>query len=330
MKRSHNQNEFLDVSGAEHQLLLRCCAVTGSFADGRPAISSLVERGVDWNRFLALANRNGVAPMVAARLGAEGAANLTPHVARALRLSYEVNALRCNHLAGCAVEIVDSFAAAGVPAIAIKGPALAIAAYGDVAMRVFGDLDFVVRLEDLPRAATALERVGYSSSPAYRADAIESGFFPDVALDFMRPDSVVDLQWQLSPSYFPFAPAGDQVWNRTADIDLLGRRVRVLGHADSILFQACHGSKHGWMTLAQICDFARVLASAPTVRLLRPARRRAARGQPEDAAARGGVGALAEALRGARRTARRRPSRFARRAARPPGNAGYFRFEACG
>ena len=32
--------------------------------------------------------------------------------------------------------------------------------------------------------------------------------------------------------------------------------------ADSILFQACHGSKHGWMTLAQICDFARVLDSA--------------------------------------------------------------------
>lgn len=224
----------------------------------------LVERGIDWNRFLALANRNGVAPMVTARLGAEGAANLPSHVARALRLSYEVNALRCNHLAGCAVEIVESFGAGSVPAIAIKGPALAIAAYGDLAMRVFGDLDFMVRLEDLPRAVAALERVGYSS-PAYHADAIESGFFPDVALDFARPDSVVDLQWRLSPSYFPFAPAGDQVWNRTAEIEMLGRRVRVLGPADSILFQACHGSKHGWMTLAQICDFARVLAAAPAV-----------------------------------------------------------------
>jgi hypothetical protein len=264
MKRSHNQNESQDPSGAEHELLLRCCAVTGSFAEDS-AISALVERGVDWNRFLALANRNGVAPMVAARLGAEGAANLTPHVARALRLSYEVNALRSHHLAGCAVEIVDSFASAGVPAIAIKGPALAISAYGDLAMRVFGDLDFMVRFEDLPHAAAALEQVGYASSPAYRADVIESGFFPDVSLDFVRPDSVVDLQWRLSPSYFPFTPAGDSVWNRTAEIDILGRRVRVLGPADSILFQACHGSKHGWMTLAQICDFARVLDSAPTV-----------------------------------------------------------------
>ena len=35
---------------------------------------ALVERGVDWNRFLALANRNSVTPMVGARIGAEGAA----------------------------------------------------------------------------------------------------------------------------------------------------------------------------------------------------------------------------------------------------------------
>src|SRR5277367_2117677 len=154
----------------ESELLLRCCAASGPFADSR-AMRELAGRGIDWNRFLAFASRNSVTPMVGARLGAEGAANLPRHIARALRLSYEVNALRSNHLAGCAVEIVDSFAAAGVPLIAIKGPALAIAAYGDVAMRVFGDLDFMVRLEYLTRAVAALERVGYSS-PTYRADAI--------------------------------------------------------------------------------------------------------------------------------------------------------------
>ena len=263
MKRSKikmNSATF-QTPDAESDLLLRCCAASGPLPDG-VAMRELVER--DWNRFLALANRNSVTPMVGARLGAEGAANLPRHVVRALRLSYEANALRCNHLAGCAVEVVDSFAAAGVPAIAIKGPALAITAYGDVAMRVFGDLDFMVRLSDLPRAVAALERVGYSS-PAYRADVIASGFFPDVALKFARPDGVVDLHWRLSPGYFPFAPAGEQLWNRTAEIEILGRRVRVLGPGDSILFQASHGSKHGWMTLAQICDFACVLAAATTV-----------------------------------------------------------------
>jgi Uncharacterised nucleotidyltransferase len=253
----------LPTPDAAKELLLRCCAVSGPFADNA-AMSAAIERGVDWNRFLALANRNSVTPMVGARLGAEGIAKLPPHVARALRLGYQVNALRCNHRAGCALEIVDSFAANGVSAIAIKGPALAIAAYRDLAMRVFGDLDFVVRLSDLRRAAKALAAIGYSSAE-YRPDVIESGFFPDVALDFSRDDGVVDLHWRLAPGYFPFAPEGEQVWARSAEIEMLGRRVRVLGPADSILFQACHGSKHGWMTLAQICDFARLIATAGPV-----------------------------------------------------------------
>jgi hypothetical protein len=246
-------------TSAECALLLRCCATWDPFADS-VALSELIERGVDWDRFLALANRNGVAPLVAARLGAEGVAKPPAHVARALSLGYEINALRCNHLAGCAAEIVDAFASSLVPVIAIKGPALALSAYGDVAMRVFGDLDFMVRSEDLPRAVAALERLGYSS-PAYRADVVESGFFPDVSLDFSGPDGVVDLHWRLSANYFPFAPTGEQIWKRTGEIDLLGRRVCILGPVDSILFQACHGSKHGWMTLAQVCDFARLLAT---------------------------------------------------------------------
>jgi hypothetical protein len=113
---------------AESELLLRCCAVSGPFADS-PAMRELAGRGVDGDRFLALANRNSVTPMVGARLCPEGAADLLPpRIARALRLSYQVNALRSHDLAGCAAEIVDSFAAACVPAIAIKGRALAIAA----------------------------------------------------------------------------------------------------------------------------------------------------------------------------------------------------------
>ena len=70
--------------GAEGELLLRCCAASGPLADG-PAMRELVERGVDWDRFLALANRNSVTPMVDAHLGAAGAANPPPHAAQRQR-----------------------------------------------------------------------------------------------------------------------------------------------------------------------------------------------------------------------------------------------------
>jgi hypothetical protein len=245
---------------AASSLLLRCCAAPAVSGDRGPIELPEVS-GVDWDRFLALANRNSVTPMIGARLGAEDIDGVPPQVARALSLSYQANAMRCRYRAECVAEIAASFEAAGVRAIAIKGPALAIAAYGDVAMRVFGDLDFMVRLDDLERAAAALHRLGYSS-PSYRPDVVASGFFPDVTLNFTRDGSIVDLHWRLSPTYFPFAPDGERVWDRTATIDILGTPVPTLRPADSILFQAYHGSKHGWTTLAQVSDFAHVLAIA--------------------------------------------------------------------
>jgi hypothetical protein len=245
----------------EIELLLRCCAASAPLTG--PTISPApIDSGINWDRFVALADRNCVTPLVSASLYGERD-YLPSEVAQKLRLSYAANARRCLRLASCAENIFASLDADGVAAIAIKGPTLALAAYGDLALRVFSDLDVMVHQSDLARAARTLARIGYTSS-AYDEKAIASGFFPDVALNFARDDNIVDLHWRLAPSYFPFAPEGEPVWQRTVEIELPGRRVRALGRRDAILFQACHGSKHGWTTLGHVSDFARLLAaSAP-------------------------------------------------------------------
>ena len=50
----------------ESELLIRCCM---SSATGSAAIGELAARGVEWDRFLALANRNGITAIVGARPG---------------------------------------------------------------------------------------------------------------------------------------------------------------------------------------------------------------------------------------------------------------------
>jgi hypothetical protein len=57
-----NSTTFL-APDAESELLLRCCTVSGLFADSR-AMLELAARRVDWSRFLALANRNSITAMV--------------------------------------------------------------------------------------------------------------------------------------------------------------------------------------------------------------------------------------------------------------------------
>jgi hypothetical protein len=52
-------------------------------------------------------------------------------------------------------RVLDQFASAGIVALVVKGPVLAVRAYGDPAMRSYCDLDLLVRQRDIsPRLGT--------------------------------------------------------------------------------------------------------------------------------------------------------------------------------
>jgi hypothetical protein len=171
----------------------------------------------------------------------------------------ESTAMRCDYLAACLFEILDTFKRERIPVLTIKGLITVATAYRDISLRAFGDLDLVVRREDVARSAAALERIGFAGK-AWRAEAFGSGFFPDTSVDFSRDGIVLDLHWSLSADYFPFAPGDDDVWRRAIEIDLRGRPVLTMGGEDSILFHAFHGAKHGWSKLQQVCDLAYLCA----------------------------------------------------------------------
>ncbi|HEY6394926.1 MAG TPA: nucleotidyltransferase family protein [Candidatus Binataceae bacterium] len=243
----------------ERELVLQCCASARSL-DAPARLAVLLESGIEWNLFIRLVAQNGVVPMAGARLLADFRSELPATVERQLTLACEANALRCRYQAASLLEILHSFTRERIPALAIKGAVLAAIAFGDLNLRASGDLDVLVHRTDLPRAAAVLERIGYVAG-SYRAEAFASGFFPDTALDFARDGIVLDLHWRLSPSYFQFAPDGEQIWERAVDVEVGGRRVRTLGPDDSILFQAFHGSKHGWTKLRYVCDLGCVISA---------------------------------------------------------------------
>ena len=58
-------------------------------------------------------------------------------------------------------RLVDALAKHGIDAIPFKGPLLAIQAFGDLGLREFRDLDFLVRDEDLAKTIATLHSLGY-------------------------------------------------------------------------------------------------------------------------------------------------------------------------
>src|SRR5207245_6416128 len=104
-------------------------------------------------------------PLLHYHLRAIGDGAVPAPVRDALRRRAEADARRNLRLAGELVRLLDRFARHGVAAVPYKGPLLAVRCYGDLALRPFRDLDFLIRPHDLAQAERALADHGYRPAP---------------------------------------------------------------------------------------------------------------------------------------------------------------------
>jgi hypothetical protein len=71
-----------------------------------------------------------------------------------LRNYFHANAQRNLFLTQELLKLLTLFKTNGISAIPYKGPVLAVAVYGNLALRQFGDLDILVHKRDVLRAKT--------------------------------------------------------------------------------------------------------------------------------------------------------------------------------
>lgn len=153
------------------------------------------------------------------------------------------------HLAGSAAlrAVLAALARAGVPAIPLKGPALAEALWEAPEQRPFTDLDLLVRRADLPAALEALNALGYRHRDGGRALAHELVHAAGACFVRDRAWAPVDLHWELvvPPGALRRFPVPvDEVWARTVPADRWGTLTRALAVEDLLLYLALHGALH--------------------------------------------------------------------------------------
>ena len=128
------------------------------------------------------------------------------------------------------LRLLDLFERHAIPALPFKGPALAFALYGDVAMREYCDLDVLLRPEDLAAAKHALLAEGYTTDLPSHAGREAAYLRARYELHFTTPDGAVPIEIHqafLPPSYcVPFDyPA---LWRRLERQPFCGREVLAL------------------------------------------------------------------------------------------------------
>lgn len=219
---------------------------------------------VDWSRLCSLAMTHHVEPLVYRYFQA------TPEVVPAevlsrFQLKTRATGFRNLVLTRELVRLTGLFAEAGIAVLPMKGPVLAHQIYGDVSQRQFGDLDLLVRPQQLSEARGLLEREGYLYQDgwnSWRQRAYEH-FGHHYGYYHPKNSVHVEMHWRVMPRNVKFAIEGQDFWQRMECCAIAGAQVPCSPPEDLLLMLTAHGSRHRWERLNWICDIAALLKARP-------------------------------------------------------------------
>lgn len=249
-----------------HGALLAACRFALGIATG-DEVAQAASRVADWNDIIGAAGRHAVLPLLHTALSA--AAPLVkppvpPAAMRELKHQFDANALRNVALARHLAELGERFAANGVAYMPIKGPSLAVAAYGDLSLRRFSDLDLVIHRRDLDRVRAMLREDGYAPRSAVpdSLDDIILGADYHLALQHETTGLALEIHWALGRRGLGSLRREDWAWTNTTTVSLLGRSLPALDAGALIVYLCAHGAKHNWSQLVRVCDVYAAVRSA--------------------------------------------------------------------
>jgi hypothetical protein len=245
----------------ELDLILACC---GDDSDGHfsARIQQVLRHGVDWERLIQLAQHHGLVPLVFRRLSAEMDATRSPGL-ESLRQQDKANAHRTLWLTLELLNIHRHLQARGLEVLPYKGPALAEALYGNVAMRQFSDLDLLVRPNDLLAIKEALVQLGYEPglrlAQAAERDYLKSGY--EYTFDGARGRNLLEIKWQILPRFYAIGFDVNEFFERASVVTIEGQRLRTLCDQDLMLVLCVHAAKHAWKQISWLCDIVQLARS---------------------------------------------------------------------
>ena len=249
------------VARPEERILI-CVARRSLDAATAERLRQLLEYDLDWKYLVATAHHHCLIPLLYFHLNAVVPSSVPAYAMARLRGdNYKNTKASLFHTAEL-LKVLECLEENGIQAIPFKGPTLALQAYGDVGLRQFGDLDVLVRKQDVLRVRELLISRGFKSTPeltnAQQAALLRFG----CAWNFENEQGVVlDVHWRFVEQLFAFEIDVNGLWDRLEPIAIGGKQLRTLSSEDLLLILCLHGFTHFWERLGWICDVASLIDS---------------------------------------------------------------------
>jgi hypothetical protein len=263
-----NQNE--KVPSREAQFLLACLRSRHD-VEQHALIQQLASGEMDWDYIARIMYAHGLLPFLHLRLSPLPPGYLPDSYLRYLKEHFLANDLRNRMLREEFRRLLGMFEQAGIRAIPLKGIVYASAIYENPAARQFGDLDFLVRSNDIDHAKQLFKQQGYRpvyeqmvlSGGAADLSAAQESIYRSVyhEYEFQSQDGLVhvDLHWCLLPRVYPIEFSDDLVWQNLVESTIGGVQTDTLSDELNLLYLCIHAAKDGWSELKWAVDISELV-----------------------------------------------------------------------
>lgn len=147
-----------------------------------------------------------------------------------------------------------------IPLVVLKGAHLAELIYGNIALRPMGDVDLLVRREDLPLAIKILIDMGYTAK-GYVGPDLDCSVHQHLPAFYKEGAATIEIHWTISHPNHPFQIDVAGLWERAQNITISGIELLGLSPLDLLLYSCIHATyQHRFeMAIMSLADISEIL-----------------------------------------------------------------------
>lgn len=226
-------------------------------------VIGLLDSKINWDLLIPLAIEHSVLPLLYHSLQSSAANRVPEPVMVKLQNYYHMNALHNLARTRELLKLLDELERHGIAAVPYKGPVLATAAYGEINLRQFKDLDLLVQLQDFWQAKAVLSTQGYRF--VFSKITERYSFKQDLQVCLKRSGKgSIDLHWGIPPRRVLRTSRFNLLWQNLSTIEVLGRSIKVFSAEVMLVVQCINVAKDPQtLSFKQICDVAQIVQAHP-------------------------------------------------------------------
>lgn len=218
-------------------------------------IQRLLHSPLDWDYTLSQSWGQEVYPLVYDNLRKFGFDHVPQQAQEQLTSWYKLNAFRNQHMVEELCSLLTALDSAGIPAIPLKGVALAQSLYGDISLRLSRDLDILVPPHLAKSGLHVLTDMGYTQHlPGFEREALRIYIESSLTRNTPVGEWLVELHWAVLWNSKTDKRALEDLWRESSRHVFFGAKGLRMSPEWEFLLLAIHAARSSWQGIKWLAD----------------------------------------------------------------------------